>query len=154
MGKREVRVILVPKSVTGALLILTSTVIIAIIFALTGRAYAIEPLTIRALVARTMQQSPHQLLAAVMPFAANALLFVPWGFLAFILFDRPSRPRARTYAMTLIGGILFAAAIAAWQSLLPTHVTTISDSIANAAGTFAGAILGHMRKQVRVRFEH
>ena len=34
MGKREVRVILVPKSVTGALLILTSTVIIAIIFAL------------------------------------------------------------------------------------------------------------------------
>jgi len=36
---------------------------------------------------------------------------------------------------------------------LPTRVTTISDSIANAAGAFAGAVAAHLRKRVRVRFE-
>jgi VanZ family protein len=154
MGKREVRVIVVPKGVSAALLILASTVIVAIVFALTGRAYASDSLTIRELIARALRASPHQLLASAMPLVANALLFVPWGFLAFLVFDRPSRPRRRTYAMTLFGGILFAAAIALWQSLLPTHVTTIFDSIANAIGTLAGALLGHLRKQMHVRFEH
>jgi VanZ family protein len=141
MGKREVRVVVVPKGASAALLVAASAAMIGGIAALSGRAYASTPSSVRVLVARMMEHSPHAIL-------------VPWGFFAFIVLDRAERPRARTYAMTLAGGILFAAAIAAWQSLLPTRVTTITDATANAAGTLAGAWAAHLRKSVRVRFDY
>jgi VanZ family protein len=154
MGKREVRVVVVSKRVSASLLVLTSAAMVALVAALSGRAYATAPLSIRELVARAMERSPHALLVTVMPLVANALLFVPWGFLAFMVLDRVPRPRRRTYAMTVAGGVLFAAAVALWQSFLPTRVTTIADSAANAAGTLAGAAAAHLRKRVRVRFDY
>ena len=85
MGKREVRVVIVPKWITAALLILISAAMIALVAALSGRAYATATRSLRELF-------------------ANALLFVPWGFLAFMLFDR--KKRSRSYVVTLIVGIV------------------------------------------------
>ena len=134
MGKREVRIVLVPKWVTATLLVLVSASMIALVAALSGRAYA-SKLSIRELF-------------------ANALLFMPWGFLAFMVLDRRTRPRSRTYLLTLIGGILFAAAVALWQSFLPTRVMTYGDSLANVAGAILGASIAHLRKRVRMQFDH
>lgn len=134
MGKREVRIVLVPKWATGTLLVLVSAAMIALVAALSGRAYA-SKLSIRELL-------------------ANALLFMPWGFLTFMVLDRRTRPRSRTYLLTLIGGILFAAGVALWQSFLPTRVMTYADSLANVAGAFLGASLAHLRKRVHMRFDH
>ena len=154
MGRRVVRVVIVPRSASAALLVAASAAMIGGIAALSGHAYASTPSSVRVLVARMMEHSPHVILAMLMPFAANMLLFMPWGFFTFMVLDRAERPRSRTYAMTVAGGILFAAAIAAWQSLLPTRVTTITDATANAAGTLAGAWAAHLRKSVRVRFDY
>jgi glycopeptide antibiotics resistance protein len=154
MGKREVRVVVVPKRVTAALLILISAAMLALVLALTGRAYASDPLSLRELVSRALEGSRHAFVASVMPLVANAILFVPWGFFAFLVFDRAERRRSTTYAITIIGGVVFAAAITLWQSFLPTPLTNISDSVANAAGTIAGASLAHLRKRVHFRFDH
>jgi VanZ family protein len=153
MGKRELRIVVVPKWITAILLVATSAAMIALVSALSGRAYASEPLSVRELVTRVMERTPHGVLIGLMPLAANAMLFVPWGFFAFLVLDRRERPRSVAYAITIAGGILFAIAISAWQSLLPTRLTTIADSVANAAGTFAGAAAAHLRKRVRVRFD-
>src|ERR1051326_1011311 len=88
MGKREVRIVVVPKWATAVLLVTTSAAMIALVSALSGRAYASEPLSVRDLVTRIMERSPHAALVAMMPLAANALLFVPWGFFAFLVLDR------------------------------------------------------------------
>jgi len=153
MGKRELRVVVVPKWVTAVLLVATSAAMIALVSALSGRAYASEPLSVRDLVTRMMERSPQAALVTSMPLVANALLFVPWGFFAFMVLDRRTRSRAMVYVITILAGALFAIAISAWQSLLPTRLTTIADSIANTAGTFAGAAVAHLRKRVRVRFD-
>jgi len=134
MGKREVRIVLVPKWMTATLLVLVSAAMIALVAALSGRAYA-STLSLRALL-------------------ANALLFMPWGFLTFMVLDRSTRPRSRTYLLTLIGSAIFAAAVALWQSFLPTRVMTYADSVANVAGAFTGALVAHLRKRVRMRFEY
>jgi glycopeptide antibiotics resistance protein len=154
MGKREVRTVVVSKRVSAVLLVVTSACLAGMVAALSGRAYASTPLSIRELVSRAMEGSPHAFLVTIMPLVANALLFVPWGFFAFMVFDRPPRSRARTYAMTIAAGLIFAAAVALWQSFMPTRVTTIADSAANAAGTLAGAVFAHLRKGVRVRFDY
>jgi len=145
MGKREVRTVVIPKTISATLLILTSAAMIALIAALSGRAYAGAPLS---------AASPQALFVTSMPLVANALLFVPWGFFAFMVFDRATRPRSRTYALTFAGGLLFAASVALWQSFLPTRVMTLADSAANAAGTLAGAAAAHLRKRVRLRFDY
>lgn len=153
MGKHELRIVVVPKWVTATLLVATSAAMIALVSALSGRAYAHEPMSVRELVTRIMERSTHAALIGLMPLAANAMLFIPWGFFAFLVFDRSGRSRSQAYAMTILGGAIFAIAISAWQSLLPTRLTTIADSVANVAGTFAGAAAAHLRKQVRVRFD-
>ena len=88
-----------------------------------------------------------------MPVIANILLFVPWGFLAFVALDSPQRPRRTTYLLTIIGALVVAVALSVWQEFLPTRVTSLPDALANAAGALAGAALGHARKGVRVRFD-
>jgi len=129
MGKREVRIVVVPKWITAALLVITSAAMVALVVALSGRAYAAPALSIRELV-------------------ASVLLFMPWGFLAFMFLDRRTRPRSRTYLLALIGGTIFAV------SLLPTRVMTTFDAVANVAGAIGGASLAHLRKSMRVRFDH
>src|SRR5256885_2432861 len=84
MGKREVRVIAVPKSVTIALLVLVSGSMVVLIWLLSGKTYAKQTHPILETIARIMQYrhiSSDALLASLMPAIANTFLFVPWGFL-------------------------------------------------------------------------
>jgi len=50
-------------------------------------------------------------------------------------------------------GVAFALALIAWQNRLPTRVTGWYDALWNSAGCAAGAVLGDLRKRVRVRFQ-
>jgi hypothetical protein len=151
MGKRQVHVVVVRKPVTGVLLVLTSAAMIALVAFLSGRAYAAPSDALAAMLTRSLSRD--RFLAFLMPVIANILLFVPWGFLGFLLFDLPTRSRRRTYAITFVAAFAFAAAIHAWQYFLPSRVTMPSDALANALGAIGGAALGHLRKGVRVRFE-
>jgi len=156
MGKREVRVIAVPKWITVTLLVLVSAAMVLLVWLLSGKTYAKQTHPILEAAARILQYrqiSSDALLASLMPAIANILLFVPWGFLMFLALDRPSRPRPQSYVITCAAGIIFAMTVDLWQYSLPTRVTTMTDAVANVIGALAGATLGHLRKQVRVRFD-
>jgi VanZ family protein len=159
MGKRETRTIVVRKWATLTLLVLTSLGMAGLLYWLSGRAYATSSHATIDLVQRLLlRQGPppsrQVLLASLMPVIANMLLFIPWGFLMFLALDTPRRPRLRTYVMTFLAGLLFAAAMELWQYSLPTRVTSWVDALSNALGALVGAIGGHLRKQVRVQFEY
>lgn len=158
MGKRQVHVIRIRKPVTLLLLLLTSAAMTALLYFLSGKAYAADTHPIRELLSRLLgsSRSPvsrDALLAFLMPVIGNVLLFVPWGFLAFVALDSPSRPRKLSYAITIVAATVFAAALFLWQQVLPTRVTALLDTLANGAGAFGGAALGHLRKGVRIRFD-
>ena len=157
MGKRHVRIIPVRKPATFALLALVTIAMASLLFVLSGRAYAAERSPLLELTARLLSGgatlSRDAALAFLMPVIANILLFVPWGFLAFVGLDSPRRKRPMTYLLTIIGALVVAVAMSLWQELLPTRVTSMPDALANAAGALAGAALGHARKSVRVRFD-
>jgi VanZ family protein len=156
MGKRQVHVVRVRKPITVALLAVTTLAMIALLYFLSGKAYAAEAHPFRELLARTLSSerplSRGAALAFLMPVIANILLFVPWGFFAFIVLDTRKRSRRLTYAITFLAALVFAVAMCLWQQSLPTRVTSLPDTISNAAGALAGAALGHTRKSVRVRF--
>jgi VanZ family protein len=156
MGKQEVRVIVVPKRATFLLLLLTSAAIIALLYYLSGKAYARDAYPASELVTRIARGergfSRATVLAAAMPVIANILLFVPWGFFAFIVLDSPARPRRRTYLITVAIGLIFAAALEVWQAFLPTRVTNPLDAVANTVGALTGALGGHLRKQLYLSF--
>lgn len=150
--------IAVRKPVTFALLALTTALMIALLYLLSGRAYAADrspllELTAQMLGAGRVPVSRGALLAFLMPVFANILLFMPWGFLAFVGLDSPRRPRRTTYLLTVAGALVVAGSMYVWQAYLPTRVTAPADAIANGAGALAGAALGHARKGVRVRFD-
>jgi VanZ family protein len=158
MGKRQVHVIVVRKPVTFALLVVTMAAMAALLYLLSGKAYAADTHPIREILARLLGSSRgpvsrDALLAFLMPVIANMLLFVPMGFLAFVGLDSPSRRRPLTYAITIVAAVVFAAAMFLWQQYLPTRVTSLPDTFANGAGALAGAALGHARKGVRFRFD-
>lgn len=157
MGKRQVRVIPVSKPVTVAMLFLVTGLMLWLLHFLSGKAYASEDSAFRSLALMVMRAekplSRHAVLASMMPILANMLLFIPWGFLMFVALDRAKASRRNTYLITLATGVVFALAVYAGQSFLPTRVTTLTDCIANAAGVVMGAVLGHMRKDIRVRFD-
>lgn len=158
MGKAEVKTILVPRAITVVLLALATALIAASVYWLSGRATVHDRLTLTELVSLVRRYDRGSidnsaLLAAIAPAIADLLLFVPWGFLAFLAFDRGETRRAATYAVTIGVGAAFALALVAWQNRLPTRVTGWYDALWNCAGCVAGAILGHLRKRVRIRFE-
>lgn len=157
MGKRQVRIVVIRKRVTLALLIVVSALIAALIYALSGKAYATEqePIIRLALAAVHRQNAPNRaaVLSDLMPVIANVLLFVPWGFLAFLLFDSAARPRTAAYVATIVSGAIFALLLFVWQEFLPTRVTGAFDSLVNVAGAFCGALAGHLRKRVRIQFD-
>ena len=156
MGKREVHVVVIRKWVTLVLLVLVSAAMLALLYYLSGKAYANESHPVRDMLAAAFtgaRPSRNAILAGLMPIIANGLLFVPWGFLTFLAIDKPARPRSRTYVLTCLGGVLFAAAVTVWQAYLPTRVTNPADIVANGLGAFAGAVFGHLRKTVHVQFE-
>jgi VanZ family protein len=158
MGKRHVHVIAVRKPVTFVLLVLTMAAMASLLYLLSGKAYAADTHPIREILARLLGSgrgpvSRDAVLAFLMPVIANVLLFVPWGFLAFVMLDAPLRRRSVTYAITVVAALVFAIAMYVWQLYLPTRVTSLADTLANGAGALAGAALGHARKGMRVRFE-
>ncbi|MGZ5432697.1 MAG: VanZ family protein [Thermoanaerobaculia bacterium] len=158
MGKRHVHVIAVRKPATFALLAIVTVSMASLLYVLSGRAYAADRSPLLELTARILgggdaAVSRGTLLAFLMPVIANVLLFVPWGFLAFVGLDSPRRARRTTYLMTIIGALVIAVGMSVWQEFLPTRVTSMPDALANAAGALAGAALGHARKGVHVRFD-
>lgn len=159
MGKRNVHVIVLPKRATVALLVLTSAAMVLLLWFLSGKAYAADAHPVRELFARLLGLGERRglsrdaFLAFLMPVLGHVLLFVPWGFLLFLALDKPERPRLRSYGITFVGGIVFAALMFVWQQYLPTRVTMLADAVANGFGALGGAALGHARKRVRVRFD-
>jgi glycopeptide antibiotics resistance protein len=158
MGKRHIRAIVLPKRATVALLVLTSVLMLLLLWFLSGKAYAGDAHPVREVFARLLGWERQGLsrdaaLAFLLPVLGNVLLFVPWGFLLFLALDTPERPRVRSYAITLVGGIVFALAMFAWQHFLPSRVTMLGDALANGLGALTGAALGHARKRVYVRFD-
>ena len=93
------------------------------------------------------------LLASAAPSVADVLLFLPWGVLAFLAFDRGEGRRVFTYALAVGVGAAFALGLVAWQNRLPTRVTDWYDAAWNCAGVLAGAVAGDLRKRVRIRFD-
>ena len=158
MGKRAVRIVVVRKAVSIFLLLVLTVLMAALVYALSGKAYVADSHPVRELVSRLIGSSRGPVtrgavLAFLMPVIANMLLFVPWGFLAFVSLDTPERARRMTYAAVFSAALLFAGAMYVWQQFLPTRVTALHDALANGAGALAGAAMGHARKTVRVRFE-
>lgn len=137
MGKPVTHVVHVPRWITVALLVAVSAAMVALIASLSGRAYLREPTR----------------LSSVAAVVADILFFVPWGALAFLSFDGGEARRPRTYIVTMAVGLTFALGLAAWQSALPTRVTGWYDVVWQGVGCFAGAVAGHLRKRVRLRFE-
>ena len=158
MGTRELHVVHVPRRVTVLLLVLVSATMLLLFWFLSGKAVYREeasPLHLLRAVLHYDRTGAGRanLLASAAPAIFDALLFVPFGGLAFLAFDRAERGRARTYGLALLVGLTFALGLSAWQEWLPTRITGWLDVVWNAAGTLAGAMLGHLRKRVQIRFQ-
>jgi glycopeptide antibiotics resistance protein len=153
------REVVVSKLTTIALLAVTTAAIIAVTVWMSGRSYEnFDPIPFDDLrnLARRLAVRPisTQLLAViVMPMIANVLLFVPWGFFAFITFYSVERPTLQTYVLTVLLGLTFTLSVEGWQYFLPSRVADINDVIWNTSGTMLGALLGHARLRVRFEFE-
>ncbi|HEX9982134.1 MAG TPA: VanZ family protein [Thermoanaerobaculia bacterium] len=153
------REVVIRKPVTLLLLILATVAIAAVTLWMAGRSYEnFEPIPfddVRFLANRlgTRPISTQILAVLVVPIIANVLMFVPWGFFAFILFYTVDRPTMQTYILTVLIGFSLTLGIEAYQYFLPSRVADINDVIWNTAGTILGAILGHMRLRVRFEFD-
>lgn len=148
----------VPRWVTVVLLAAASLAMAALVAGLSGRAYLRARLTIPEVVSLIHRYdegaiSNDALLATAAPGIADTLFFMPWGALAFLAFDGGEQHRLRTYLLTLAVGVTFALGLVAWQSALPTRVTGWDDAGWNTLGCFVGAVAGHLRKRVRIRFD-
>jgi len=154
-----VRDIVIRKPLTSVLLLAVTITIAALTIGTSGRSYsALDPIPfddIRYLAKRLPERpiSTHLLAVIVMPIVGNVLLFVPWGFLTFILFYTIERPTLQTYVLTTLLGLSLTLGIEAYQYFLPSRVADVNDVIWNCAGTVLGAILGHARLRVRLEFE-
>lgn len=159
MARRTERLVVVKRRTTFLLLILVTATIIGITLWISGKAYAkVDPVPFRELrvLSARLAEGPMPmptLIALTMPLMLNVLLFMPWGFLMFILLDTPSRPFFQSYLLTFLIAIAFSFGVEAWQYFLPTRVTDVNDVIWNGAGAVVGAVFGHLRKRVRVAFE-
>jgi VanZ family protein len=72
---------------------------------------------------------------------SNILLYIPFGFCAFLWLERFC-PRAGAMALTLLGGFLLSFGIEVAQGYLPARVPSFLDLALNVAGTLVGAIAG------------
>ena len=154
MGRSEVVTVRVPKWATFLLLLAVSAAMVAAIYMLSGRAYEPERASVADFILRLRKQAGKPVLIATFaPLILDILFFVPWGAVAFLAFDKVGRPRRRTYALTVMVGVAFALGLFGWQETLPTRVTGWIDAIWNVAGCFVGALVGHARKEMHIRFE-
>jgi glycopeptide antibiotics resistance protein len=153
------REVVIRKPITSLLLLVVTIAIAGITIGTSGRSYsALDPIPfddIRYVANRLAERpiSTHLLAVLIIPIVGNVLLFVPWGFLTFILFYTLDRPTLQTYVLTTLLGLSMTLAIEAYQYFLPSRVADINDVIWNTAGTVLGALLGHARLRVRFEFE-
>lgn len=153
------REVVIPKWATVLLWLATTLAIVSITVWMAGKSYEnFDPIPfddLRYLAKRLANRpiSTHILAVIVVPMIANVLLFVPWGFLAFITLYTVDRPTLQTYVLTILLGFSFTLAIEGWQYFLPSRVADINDVIWNTCGTIAGALLGHARLRVRFEFD-
>jgi glycopeptide antibiotics resistance protein len=153
------REVIIRKPLTVLLLAITTLAIVGVTIWLSGKSYEnFEPIPfddLRYLAKRLAARpiSTHILAVIVVPMIANVLLFVPWGFFAFITLYTVDRPTMQTYVLTILLGFSFTLGIEAWQYFLPSRVADINDVIWNTSGTILGALLGHARLRVRFEFE-
>jgi hypothetical protein len=158
MGRPTTQTIHIPRWVTVALLLIVSAAMVGSMIWLTGRAYVRERITAAEIVSLIRRydegtMTSAGLLASVAPAIADVLWFFPWGLVAFLAFDAGEGRRLWTYALTVGVGVTFALGLVAWQSAYPTRVTGWYDAAWQILGLVAGAMAGHLRKRVRVRFE-
>src|SRR5258706_13421057 len=106
MGKKETRVVLVPRWITVALWVGVSGAMAKAIYFLSGPAYHRESslAEIVAMLGRYDQGSASNsaVLAIIAPAVADMLFFIPWGALAFLSLDRPDRSRKSIYGVTVM----------------------------------------------------
>jgi len=150
---------MVKRRTTLLLLVLTSVLLLALTLSLSGKTYKkVEPVPFRnlKLLTERLQEggaSVDVLIALGMPMLLNSLIFVPWGFLLFMLLDTRERPALQSYLFTLVLALGFSSVIEAWQYFLPTRVTDVDDVIWNGIGALIGAVYAHLRRRVRFAFE-
>jgi glycopeptide antibiotics resistance protein len=153
------REVVLRKPITLLLLLITSVAIVALTVWMSGKSYEnFDPIPFDDLrhLARRVSVRPistHVLSLIIVPMILNVLLFVPWGFFAFIALYTLERPTMQTYILTILLGFSFTLGIEAWQYFLPSRVADINDVIWNTSGTILGALLGHARLRVRFEFE-
>lgn len=156
MGKADIRVVHIPRWLTIAAWLAVTAVMLALVYELSGRAYARETHLVD--IVTTLRRyhggsaTASNVLAAISPAAVDILFFLPWGALAFLSLDRVNR-RFLTYLLTLLLGVAFALGLMAWQSALPTRITNGVDAAWYVAGCALGAIAANARKRIRFRFE-
>lgn len=159
MAREDVRVVTIRKWVTFLLLVVVTVAMLGITLSLSGHTYRkvdAEPFhDVKRLAARLSEgPTPFPVFVAlIMPLLLNILLFMPWGFLMFVLLDSPRRATSTSYLLTILLGLALSLGVEAWQYFLPTRVTDINDVIWNGTGAAVGAVFGHLRKRVRVAFE-
>lgn len=160
MASPRIRTVRVPKLVTFVLLLISVGVILGVTISLTGKAYSkVDPEPfheLRILMDRLQDPRPVPtpvVVTLLMPMILNMLLFMPMGFFLFILLDNPDRSALQSYLLTFFLAMALSLGIEAWQYFLPTRVTDVNDVIWNGVGALLGAILGHLRKRVRIAFE-
>lgn len=159
MSEATQREVTIRKPLTVVMLILVTGAIVAITVWMSGKSYSnLDPIPfddIRYLVRRLAARpiSTHILAVLVVPMIANVLLFVPWGFLMFIILYTVDRPTLQTYVLTVLLGFSLTLGIEGWQYFLPSRVADINDVIWNTTGVVLGALLGHARLRVRFEFD-
>jgi len=159
MGSRGVKTVTVGRFATVLMLIAVTIGIALATLWLSGKAYTkVDPVPfheLRVLMDR-LSEGPvpfPTFVALVSPMILNMLLFLPWGFLVFVLLDNGERQAPQSYLLTVVLAIGLSLAVEAAQYFLPTRVTDINDVIFNAFGAFVGAALGHIHRRFRIAFE-
>ena len=151
--------VVIKRPITILLLLATTAIIVLLTVVMSGKAYTkIDPIPfedLRHLAHRlsTRPISTQILSVIILPIVGNIVLFIPWGFFAFIALYGVERPTVQTYVLTILLGLTFSAVIEGWQYFLPSRVADVNDVIWNTAGATLGAILGHARLRVRFEFE-
>lgn len=159
MASRSVKTVEVRRMTTVLMLVAVTVGIALATLWLSGKAYTkVDPVPfhdLRVLKDR-LAEGPVPVptfVALVSPMILNLLLFLPWGFLVFVLLDRPDRPVPQTYLLTLVLAVGMSLAVEATQYFLPTRVTDVNDVIFNALGALLGALLAHIHRRFRISFE-
>ena len=155
---RSPRTVTIPRGVTFALLVLVTAAIVLVTLQVAGKTYRkVDPRPFHdvMVLAERLQEGnlPFPVLVSLlMPVVLNVLLFVPWGFLLFILFDHGDRYAIESLVYIVLLATAFSGAIEAIQYFQPTRVTDVNDLIWNVSGAILGALGGQLRRRVRFDF--